>query len=131
MASSCDEKHNSNSTYDTNIKLNNNFDDDFDFNQTCESVGINNDNYKCIYCKSTDIVEDISYGSMVCRNCGATTDDCIENSIELVQYNDDGQKSSNKSCSIINKLLPQASMVTTINGSCSNIAKSIHNWGSI
>ena len=104
-------------------------------NNKCDNItnniNINRDNYLCIHCNSDNIGESGDPGIMVCKDCGIVTDDCIENSMELVQYGEDGNKSANKTCSIINKLLPQSSMVTSISGSCSNIAKSMHNWGSI
>jgi transcription initiation factor TFIIB len=118
--------------YENKINTNLNEDEDFDFYQTCENINNkDNKNSTCIHCGNIEIIEDINHGYLSCKKCGAVTDDSVENAVELVQYNEDGNKCMNKSCSIINKLLPQSSMVTTIKGSFSNIAKSIHNWSSI
>ena len=105
-------------------------DNDNDDNEEC-NIDIDAENYCCIYCKSYDMIEDVSGGALVCKQCGSVSDDCVENGVELIQYGDDGCKITNRNCAVINKLLPQSSMVTTLKGSCSNIARAIHNWGSI
>ena len=113
-----------------NSKEDDEFDKNINFYATHEQNEQNEpNNNECANCKSVNIVE--HSGSMVCKQCGILLDDCIETTMDTIQYNDDGKNSMNKSCFVINKLLPQTSMTTTINGPCSNIQKTIHNWGSI
>ena len=84
---------------------------------------------KCNVCNSDKIIEDCSMGILVCKNCGQVLSTVTDSNPEW-QNNNDGTKETTKTSSVVNKLLPQSSISTTIRGMQSRL-KMVHSWSAM
>lgn len=81
-------------------------------------------NELCISCnKSGIIIED---GIRICINCGITGDEVIEETQEWNNYSDN--KKDNSRCGIVNNILPNTTLSTTILGSGGGSLKQLSRW---
>lgn len=87
-------------------------------------------NNSCVSCNSDEIIEDYAYGIVVCKNCGQVADTILDVCPEWRQFDDD-DKSNGRCFTLINPLLPQSSLGTTISGMGKNRIKILHEWNTM
>lgn len=97
----------------------------------CDEIGeIELQKTLCFKCKSIDIVEDSSHGTIVCRNCGQIQEsNMVDHSSEWRFFEDDDK--SGRTGMPINMLLPQSSLGTSISGMGRNRLKTLHAWSAM
>jgi transcription initiation factor TFIIB len=85
----------------------------------------------CNNCKSTDIIEDNIFGSIVCSNCGQILDMMIDHNPEWRQYDEDGKNDGGRCGQPVNKLLPNSSLGTRFIGCARGTLQKLHIWNSM
>lgn len=110
---------------------------DYDLFAILEDVYIpdySNENVDKDYCtmcnSSTDVVEDVDKGLIVCTGCGTVIGDIFDCTPEWNNYDEGG--SNTKRCNgSTNFFLPQSSLGTTIAGYGWSKVKVLHSWGAM
>jgi len=114
-----------------------NDDEEYDYNKLIglmdndEEINIKKNKIFCENCNDDDIVEDTSYGIIVCKGCGQVITTIVDSNAEWSQYNDDNKKDMNRCSQPISQLLPQSSTATTISGSNASRIKTLHGWSAM
>lgn len=86
--------------------------------------------FYCNSCKNDNVIEDVSNGIIVCKDCGDIISKIINFGSDQTNYND-GKKDKSRTSHPISALLPQSSTATVIAGSCSNRIKMLHTWNNV
>lgn len=92
---------------------------------------IKHDSHWCNDCNTDDIIEDLSHGILICKNCGSVVSNMLDTNAEWYQFGDNEKKEIGRSSLVINRLLPQSSIATTISGNCSSRIKTLHGWSAM
>jgi len=84
---------------------------------------------ECPNCKSTKIIENSAQGIVECGDCGQVITKLIDHSPEWKNY--ENNKDTVERCGIINELLPQSSLGTTISGNYRSKLCRMNQWNSM
>jgi len=98
------------------------------FNENKQDKETDESTKKCNSCGGTDFIEDYTLGILIC-NCGQVFGNILDNSPEWRNYDDNKKSDSGRCGKIVNTLLPQSSLGTSVNAY--GRIKILHDWNSM